>query len=226
MTDGLVLCGVDATDAGTTVMAAAKATGAPLLLVHVSNSLWGTRIPAFTADTGTQRLVDHGPVGPRLLTIAKAHGAGMIVLGTRGKRWQSVARYVHEARLVPGDDRRSRGGSGGRGGDPARVRSRPPAPLARAGGGPPQPLMGIRPNCRTGVRHHTGRHVALLACRGRQRGGGGRRRARARRVAGEGHPAPMAEGVEVLVGGTVLVIVVNVLLLRRVFGPLERLTGR
>ena len=101
MTDGLVLCGVDSTDAGTTVMAAAKATGAPLLLVHVSNSLWGTQIPAFTADIGTQRLVDHGPVGPRLLTIAEAHGAGMIVLGTRARRWQSVARYVAKRASCP-----------------------------------------------------------------------------------------------------------------------------
>ena len=101
MTDGLVLCGVDTTDAGTTVIAAAKAAGGPLLLVHVSNSLWGREIPAFAADTGSERLVDHGPVGPRLLTIAKARGAGMIVLGTRGKRWQSVARYVAQRASCP-----------------------------------------------------------------------------------------------------------------------------
>jgi two-component system sensor histidine kinase UhpB len=37
--------------------------------------------------------------------------------------------------------------------------------------------------------------------------------------------APTAAEIEVLLGGTALVIVVNVLVLRRVFGPLERLTG-
>ena len=36
--------------------------------------------------------------------------------------------------------------------------------------------------------------------------------------------APTAAELEVLVGGTALVIALNVLLLRRVFGPLERLT--
>ena len=37
--------------------------------------------------------------------------------------------------------------------------------------------------------------------------------------------APTTAELEVLVGGTALVIALNVLLLRRVFGPLERLTG-
>ena len=37
--------------------------------------------------------------------------------------------------------------------------------------------------------------------------------------------APTAAEIEVLVGGTALVIALNVLLLRRIFGPLERLTG-
>ena len=37
--------------------------------------------------------------------------------------------------------------------------------------------------------------------------------------------APTAAEIEVLVAGTVLVIGVNVLLLRRIFVPLERLTG-
>ena len=37
--------------------------------------------------------------------------------------------------------------------------------------------------------------------------------------------APTAAELEVLVGGTALVIALNVLLLRRIFGPLERLTG-
>ncbi len=37
--------------------------------------------------------------------------------------------------------------------------------------------------------------------------------------------APTAAEIEVLIGGTLLVIALNVVLLRRVFGPLERLTG-
>jgi nucleotide-binding universal stress UspA family protein len=94
MTDGLVLCGVDGTEAGTAVMTAAKATGAPVLLVHIANDLWGKKVPAFVEDTETERLVDHGPVGPRLLRLAEANDAGMIVLGTRARRWPSVARHV------------------------------------------------------------------------------------------------------------------------------------
>src|SRR5262245_46022194 len=38
-------------------------------------------------------------------------------------------------------------------------------------------------------------------------------------------PAPTAAELEVLAIGTTLVIAVNVLLLRRIFGPLEQLTG-
>ncbi len=37
--------------------------------------------------------------------------------------------------------------------------------------------------------------------------------------------APTSAEIEVLIGGTLLVIALNVVLLRRVFGPLERLTG-
>ena len=37
--------------------------------------------------------------------------------------------------------------------------------------------------------------------------------------------APTAAEIEVLIGGTALVIALNVLLLRRLFGPLERLTA-
>ena len=61
----------------------------------------GQPIPAFTADSEAERLVDHGPVGPRLLAVAEARGAAMIVLGTRGKRWQSVARYVAKRATCP-----------------------------------------------------------------------------------------------------------------------------
>ena len=94
MTDGLVLCGVDDTDAGTAVLTAAKATGAPVLLVHIANNHYNRHVPAFIEDSDSERLVDHGPVGPRLLRLAEANDAGMIVLGTRAKRWQSVARHV------------------------------------------------------------------------------------------------------------------------------------
>jgi hypothetical protein len=101
MTDGLVLCGVDDTDAGTAVVTAAKATGAPMLLVHIVNDVYGHKVPAFMHDTETDRLVDHGPVGPRLLRLAEANDAGMIVLGTRAKRWQSVARHVARRASCP-----------------------------------------------------------------------------------------------------------------------------
>jgi nucleotide-binding universal stress UspA family protein len=97
----IVLCCVDDTDAGTAVRTAGEATGAPLLLVHVANSLWGSKIPAFSADAEAERHVEHGPVGPRLLAVAEARGAAMIVLGTRAKRWQSVARYVAKRARCP-----------------------------------------------------------------------------------------------------------------------------
>ena len=81
MTSGLVLCAVDRSEAGHAVLSAAKATGAPVLMVHVANSLLESAIPAFQADGETERLVDHGPTGPRLLMIAEAREAAMIVLG-------------------------------------------------------------------------------------------------------------------------------------------------
>ena len=97
----IVLCCVDSTEAGTAVMTAGEATGAPLLLVHVANSLWGSRIPAFAEESEAERLVDHGPVGPRVLAVAEARDAAMIVVGTRAKRWPSVARYVAKRASCP-----------------------------------------------------------------------------------------------------------------------------
>jgi nucleotide-binding universal stress UspA family protein len=96
----IVLCGVDDTEAGTTVMAAAKAAaeraGAPLVLTHVATSHWGANVPAFHADAGeTARVVEHGPPAQRILAVADGHDAAMIVLGTRALRWRpSIARHV------------------------------------------------------------------------------------------------------------------------------------
>ena len=92
---GLIMCAVDRSQAGATVMDAAKATGEPVLLVHVSNSLLGTDVPAFVEDAGaTERHIEHGPTGPGLLRAAERHGAAMIVVGTRGRLWPSVARWL------------------------------------------------------------------------------------------------------------------------------------
>src|SRR3954454_5471202 len=95
----LVLCGVDDTEASTTVMTAAKAAaeraGAPLLLTHVSTSHWGANVPAFHADgdatdrvvehvadgDATDRVVEHGPPAQRILAVADGHDASLIVLG-------------------------------------------------------------------------------------------------------------------------------------------------
>jgi nucleotide-binding universal stress UspA family protein len=105
MTQTIVLCGVDGTDTGTTVLTAAKAaaarSGAPLLLTHVVTSLWGASIPAFQADEESERLVEHGPPGARLLAVAAGHGAELIVIGTRAKRWRSVARHVTKRAQCP-----------------------------------------------------------------------------------------------------------------------------
>jgi nucleotide-binding universal stress UspA family protein len=102
MTNGLVLCAVDRSTAGTTVLEAAKATGAPVLLVHVANSLLGTDVPAFLEDAeATERLVCHGPTAPQLLSVAAARDAAMIVLGTRGRLWPSVARHVVQRASCP-----------------------------------------------------------------------------------------------------------------------------
>jgi hypothetical protein len=102
----LVLCGVDDTEAGTTVMAAAKAaadrTGAPLLLTHVSTSLWGANIPAFHADGNeTARVVEHGPPAQRILAVADGHGAELIVIGTRARRFKSVAKHIAKRARCP-----------------------------------------------------------------------------------------------------------------------------
>src|SRR3954454_18660539 len=103
----LVLCGVDDTEASTTVMTAAKAAaqraGAPLLLTHVSTSHWGANVPAFHADADvTARVVEHGPAVQRILAVADGHDASMIVLGTRALRWRaSVARRVAKRASCP-----------------------------------------------------------------------------------------------------------------------------
>lgn len=101
MTNGLVLCAVDQSDAGTTVLDAAKATGAPVLMAHVFNSLLESRIPAFLADAETERVVAHGPTGPGLLQLARKHRAALIVVGTRAKPLRSVARYVAKRASCP-----------------------------------------------------------------------------------------------------------------------------
>lgn len=94
MTSGLVLCAVDRSEAGHTVLDAAKATGGPVLMVHVANSLLDSTIPAFDADTEIDRVVEHGPTGVKLVQVAEAREPELIVLGTRARRWGSVARYV------------------------------------------------------------------------------------------------------------------------------------
>src|SRR3954469_15058787 len=102
----IVLCGVDDTEAGTTVMAAAKAAaeraGAPLVLTHVSTSHWGANVPAFHADgDATRRVVEHGPPAQRILAVADGHGAELIVVGTRAKRFNSVARHIVKRARCP-----------------------------------------------------------------------------------------------------------------------------
>jgi nucleotide-binding universal stress UspA family protein len=106
MTQTIVLCGVDGTDTGTTVLTAAKAaaerSGSPLLLTHVVTSAWGANVPAFQADgEESERLVEHGPPGARLLAVADGHAAELIVIGTRAKRWRSVARQVAKRAQCP-----------------------------------------------------------------------------------------------------------------------------
>ncbi len=103
----IVLCGVDDTEAGTTVLTAAKAAaqraGAPLLLTHVSTSHFGAQVPAFGADAGaTERVVEHGPTAKRILAVANGQGASMIVVGTRALRWRaSVARRIARSASCP-----------------------------------------------------------------------------------------------------------------------------
>jgi nucleotide-binding universal stress UspA family protein len=105
----IVLCGVDDTEAGITVMAAAKAAASRaggrmgLVLTHVSTSHWGANVPAFHADGGeTARVVEHGPPAQRILAVANGHDAAMIVLGTRASRWRaSVARHITRRARCP-----------------------------------------------------------------------------------------------------------------------------
>jgi hypothetical protein len=42
----------------------------------------------------TDRHIEHGPTGDGLLRAAARHQPELIVIGTRGRRWPSVARYV------------------------------------------------------------------------------------------------------------------------------------
>ncbi|HEY6888227.1 MAG TPA: universal stress protein [Solirubrobacter sp.] len=102
----IVLCGVDDTETGTMVMAAAKAAadraGAPLLLTHVSTSHWGANVPAFHADgNATARVVEHGPPAQRILAVAHGHDAELIVVGTRAKRFNSVAKHIAKRARCP-----------------------------------------------------------------------------------------------------------------------------
>jgi nucleotide-binding universal stress UspA family protein len=102
----IVLCGVDDTEAGTAVLAAAKAAaeraGAPVVLTYVSTTQWSEEIPAFQADGGaTPRLVEFGPPAERLLALADAHDARLIVVGTRARRWRSVARRITRQARCP-----------------------------------------------------------------------------------------------------------------------------
>ena len=51
---GLVMCAVDRSEDGKKVLDAAKATGEPVLAVHVANSMLGTSIPAMMAKRSTR----------------------------------------------------------------------------------------------------------------------------------------------------------------------------
>jgi nucleotide-binding universal stress UspA family protein len=101
MENELVLCAVDRTETGTKVLDAAKATGVPVLMAHVANSLLDSTIPAFIADPETERVVAHGPTGPQLLSLARTRQVSLIVVGTRGKLLNSVARYVAKRAHCP-----------------------------------------------------------------------------------------------------------------------------
>jgi nucleotide-binding universal stress UspA family protein len=102
MNDRLIVCGVDRSASGPRVVAAAKVTGAPMLLVHAAMWVFEVVVPAFEADGGeTERLVCHGPPGASVLRVAGQREAAMIVLGTRARRWPSVARYVVERASRP-----------------------------------------------------------------------------------------------------------------------------
>jgi nucleotide-binding universal stress UspA family protein len=89
MDQTIVLAGVDATPAAAAVVAAAKASaeraGASVLLAHSVTTAWGATIPAFQEHEDTPRVVEHGPPGARILAAARGHGAGLIVVGARGR---------------------------------------------------------------------------------------------------------------------------------------------
>jgi len=102
----IVLCGVDDTEAGTAVMAAAKAAaeraGTSVVLTHVSTSHWGADVPAFRADSDeSPRVVEYGPPASRILAVAEGQSAGLIVVGTRARRWRSVARQIAKRASCP-----------------------------------------------------------------------------------------------------------------------------
>jgi len=97
-----VLCAVDRTAAGPTVLEAAKATGASVLMVHVANHPSDGEVPAFRDDPdATERVVCHGLTGPQLLHMAEDRDAAMIVVGCRCRLWRSVARYVAQRATRP-----------------------------------------------------------------------------------------------------------------------------
>ena len=98
---GLVMCAVDRSEEATKVLDAAKATGEPVLAVHVSNSLLGTAVPALIERPETDRHIEHGPTGDGLLRAAARHKPELIVIGTRGRVWPSVARYVTQRAPCP-----------------------------------------------------------------------------------------------------------------------------
>lgn len=89
------MCAVDRSEDGKKVLEAAKATGEPVLAVHVANSMLGTAIPAMIEDGGeTERHIEHGPTGDGLLRAMARHEPELLVIGTRARVWPSVARWV------------------------------------------------------------------------------------------------------------------------------------
>ncbi len=96
------MCAVDRSEDGKKVLEAAKATGEPVLAVHVANSMIGTSIPALIEDGGeTDRHIEHGPTGDGLLRAVAQHEPELLVLGTRARVWPSVARYVTRRARCP-----------------------------------------------------------------------------------------------------------------------------
>src|SRR5690348_15734334 len=91
---GLVMCAVDRSEDGKKVLDAAKATGEPVVAVHVANSMLGTSVPAMMEDAETERHIEHGPTGAGLLRAAARHEPELIVIGTRARVWPSTARWL------------------------------------------------------------------------------------------------------------------------------------